>query len=124
MPVPSKVTKQGKAPQTASSRSSHPATPPDSPTSSFLNPLEFAQQVIDTVKLIQTSDRLLDLNPKGAPSLQKHEPEVHSLQPTAAAFDREVWLAERPRRKAKKKGQEERPRRKAKKKGQNRVPYA
>ena len=56
MPVAPKVKMQSKAVQAALSRPGHPHTPPDSPTAQLLNPLEFARQVIDTVKLIQTSD--------------------------------------------------------------------
>ena len=51
MPAASKATKH-----TAPSRPGYPDTPPDSPTAHLSNPLEFARQVIDTVKLIQTSD--------------------------------------------------------------------
>ena len=56
MPSTSKDMKQSKPAQAALPRSGRPATPPDSPTAQLSNPLEFARQVIDTVKLIQTSD--------------------------------------------------------------------
>ena len=56
MPAPPKAIKQAKAVHAAASRPGCPDTPPDSPTVQLSNPLEFARQVIDTVKLIQTSD--------------------------------------------------------------------
>ena len=56
MPLPLKVVKQSKPAQAATQRSGSPDTSPDSPTAQSSNPLEFARQVIDTVKLIQTSD--------------------------------------------------------------------
>ena len=56
MPAASKITKQSKAVHAAPSRPGCPDTPPDGPTAQLSNPLKFARQVIDTVKLIQTSD--------------------------------------------------------------------
>ena len=56
MPAASKITKQSKAVHAALSSTGCPDTPPDSPIVQLSNPLEFARQVIDTVKLIQTSD--------------------------------------------------------------------
>ena len=56
MPSASKAIKQSKPAQATHLRSGCPDTPPDSPPVQLSNPLEFARQVIDTVKLIQTSD--------------------------------------------------------------------
>lgn len=56
MPEASKVMKQSKIVQTDPRGLVRPNTPPDSPTVQLSNPLEFARKVIDTVKLIQTSD--------------------------------------------------------------------
>ncbi len=56
IPAPSKVIKQSNPPQATPLKSNPPDTPPNSPTTSIPNPLEFAQQVIDTVKLIQISE--------------------------------------------------------------------
>ena len=52
----SKVTKTNKTVHAALSIPGCPDTPPDSPTAQLSNPFEFARQVIDTVKLIQTSN--------------------------------------------------------------------
>ena len=48
--------KQSKSAQAVPLRPGCPDTPPDSPNVQLSNPPEFARQVIDTVKLIQTSD--------------------------------------------------------------------
>ena len=56
MPSASKVIKQSKSAQAVPLRPGCPDTPPDSPNVQLSNPLEFARKVIDTVKLIQTSD--------------------------------------------------------------------
>ena len=56
MPSASNVMKQSKPTQAAPLRSECPDTPPDSPAAQPSNPFEFARQIIDTVKLIQTSE--------------------------------------------------------------------
>ena len=56
MAAASKLMKQGKIVQTAPRGLDQPSTPPDSPTAQLSDPLEFARQVIHTVKLIQTSE--------------------------------------------------------------------
>ena len=56
MPSSYKVQTRSKAVQAASQTPGQADTPPDSPKTQLSNPLEFARQVIDTVKLIQTTE--------------------------------------------------------------------
>lgn len=63
--------KQSKPARVNPSQSGRPDTPPDSPTAQLSNPLEFARQVIDMVKLIQTSE------PKDAAPIVEPQAELH-----------------------------------------------
>ena len=70
MPATPKVTKRSKT-QVTSSSSGHPDTPPDSPTTTLPNPLEFAKQVIDAIKLVQTSKSTSDeTSPSSGPQAE------------------------------------------------------
>jgi hypothetical protein len=84
MPAPSKAMKQ-KTVQTAPSRLGQPSTPPDSPTAQLSNPLEFARQVIDTVKLIQTS-----ATQEASPSAGTQDPIIKQPEPIIQASKLEV----------------------------------
>ena len=48
--------KQGKPAQAAPLRSGCPDTPPESPTAQLSNPFEFAKQILDAIKAIQTPE--------------------------------------------------------------------
>ena len=86
MPPASKVNMQSKAVQATSSRPGRADTPPDSPTAQLSNPFEFARQVIDTVKLIQTSD-----SKEAVPIVVPHvESNVQASQGIARASKLEV----------------------------------
>lgn len=86
MPAASKATKQNKAAHTAPSRPGCPDTPPESPTAQLSNPLEFARLVIDTVKLIQTSDSK-ETSPVAGSQVQ---PNAQDSAPIARASKLEV----------------------------------
>ena len=86
MPAPSKTMKQSKPDQVNPSRPGGPDTPPGTPTAQLSNPLEFARQVIDTVKLIQTSD-CKEAVPVVGPQV---EPNVQTSEPTVRASKLEV----------------------------------
>ena len=82
----SEVIKQSKAVHAATSRLDCPDTPPDSPTAQLSNPLEFARQIIDTVKLIQTSDS----NEASLVAVTQAEPNAQASEPIARASRAEV----------------------------------
>lgn len=81
-----KAIKQSKAVHAAASRPGCPATPPDRPMAQLSNPFEFAKQIIDTVKLIQTSES------KEAPPVAKSQDEsnAQAFKPIARASRLEV----------------------------------
>jgi hypothetical protein len=56
MSASSKVNMRSKRTQAASSSSGCLDTPPDSPTAQLSNPFEFAKQVLDVLKTIQTPE--------------------------------------------------------------------
>ena len=78
--------KQSKIVQTAARGLGQPNTPPDSPTAQLSNPLEFAKQVIDTVKLIQSSDSKENPSVPGS----QVEPGAQAREPIARASRLEV----------------------------------
>ena len=86
MPATFKVVKESKPVKAAHPRSAHPNTPPDSPIIQLPNPPEFARQVIDTVKLIQTSE---SKEPSPSAGLQV-DSVVKQLEPIIQASKLEV----------------------------------
>ena len=86
MPATCKTTKQNKITYSAAPKLGRPDTPPDSPSAQLSNPLDFARQVIDTVKLIQTCE-LKDASSSTKPQL---DPDVKHAEPIIRASKLEV----------------------------------